>query len=135
MRRVLGVAVFSGMLGVTLFGIFLTPVFFYVIEGFIESPLFSSPRARLVGKVSLYVVGVLTMGIPFLLILLLGMALRRRKPAPEGQAPHPVLVSLSVGGGDGSQPGHDNGRNGAAHAGSSPELNGVKSQAGQADLH
>lgn len=32
MRRTLGVAVFSGMLGVTLFGIFLTPVFFYVIE-------------------------------------------------------------------------------------------------------
>jgi multidrug efflux pump len=36
MRRVLGVAVFSGMLGVTLFGIFLTPVFFYVIEGIVE---------------------------------------------------------------------------------------------------
>ncbi len=32
MRRTLGVAVFSGMLGVTLFGIFLTPVFFYVIS-------------------------------------------------------------------------------------------------------
>ena len=32
MRRALGTAVFSGMLGVTLFGIFLTPVFFYVIE-------------------------------------------------------------------------------------------------------
>jgi multidrug efflux pump len=31
MRRALGVAVFSGMLGVTLFGIFLTPVFYYVI--------------------------------------------------------------------------------------------------------
>jgi multidrug efflux pump len=31
MRRTLGTAVFSGMLGVTLFGIFLTPVFFYVI--------------------------------------------------------------------------------------------------------
>ncbi|HEY7309984.1 MAG TPA: efflux RND transporter permease subunit [Gemmataceae bacterium] len=31
MRRTLGVAVFAGMLGVTLFGIFLTPVFFYVI--------------------------------------------------------------------------------------------------------
>ena len=40
-------AVFSGMLGVTLFGIFLTPVFFYVIEGFAETPLFSSARARL----------------------------------------------------------------------------------------
>jgi multidrug efflux pump len=34
MRRDLGVAVFSGMLGVTLFGIFLTPVFYYVIRWF-----------------------------------------------------------------------------------------------------
>jgi multidrug efflux pump len=34
MRRTLGTAVFSGMLGVTLFGVFLTPVFFYVIQGF-----------------------------------------------------------------------------------------------------
>jgi multidrug efflux pump len=32
MRRSLGLAVFSGMLGVTFFGIFLTPVFFYVIQ-------------------------------------------------------------------------------------------------------
>ncbi len=31
MRQTLGVAVFSGMLGVTFFGIFLTPVFYYVI--------------------------------------------------------------------------------------------------------
>src|SRR5262249_4872941 len=36
MRRALGVAVFSGMLGVTVFGIFLTPVFYYVIEWFAE---------------------------------------------------------------------------------------------------
>src|SRR5581483_3378167 len=42
MRQTLGTAVFSGMLGVTLFGIFLTPVFFYVIEGFMELPLFST---------------------------------------------------------------------------------------------
>jgi hydrophobe/amphiphile efflux-1 (HAE1) family protein len=34
MRRDLGIAVFSGMLGVTFFGIFLTPVFFYVIQRF-----------------------------------------------------------------------------------------------------
>jgi multidrug efflux pump len=33
MRRTLGVAVFSGMLGVTFFGIFLTPIFYYVITG------------------------------------------------------------------------------------------------------
>jgi len=32
MRRSLGVAVFAGMLGVTLFGVFLTPVFYYVIQ-------------------------------------------------------------------------------------------------------
>jgi len=32
MRQTLGTAVFAGMLGVTLFGIFLTPVFFYVIQ-------------------------------------------------------------------------------------------------------
>jgi multidrug efflux pump subunit AcrB len=36
MRRTLGTAVFSGMLGVTLFGIFLTPVFYYVIQWFID---------------------------------------------------------------------------------------------------
>jgi multidrug efflux pump len=34
MRRTLGTAVFSGMLGVTFFGIFLTPVFFYCIDRF-----------------------------------------------------------------------------------------------------
>ena len=32
MRRTLGTAVFAGMIGVTLFGIFLTPVFFYVLR-------------------------------------------------------------------------------------------------------
>jgi multidrug efflux pump subunit AcrB len=32
MRQALGIAVFFGMLGVTLFGIFLTPVFFYVMR-------------------------------------------------------------------------------------------------------
>lgn len=34
MRRTLGTAVFAGMLGVTLFGIFLTPVFYFVIRRF-----------------------------------------------------------------------------------------------------
>jgi multidrug efflux pump len=32
MRSTLGIAVFFGMLGVTFFGVFLTPVFYYVIE-------------------------------------------------------------------------------------------------------
>jgi multidrug efflux pump len=34
MRHTLGTAVFSGMLGVTMFGIFLTPIFCYVIQWF-----------------------------------------------------------------------------------------------------
>jgi multidrug efflux pump subunit AcrB len=41
MRQALGTAVFSGMLGVTLFGIFLTPVFFFVIM-----KLFPAKRER-----------------------------------------------------------------------------------------
>jgi multidrug efflux pump len=50
MRRSLGIAVFSGMLGVTLFGIFLTPVFFYVIQGLGETRLFTSPATRWIGS-------------------------------------------------------------------------------------
>src|ERR671923_148571 len=34
MRRTLGTAVFAGMIGVTLFGLFLTPVFYAVIRWF-----------------------------------------------------------------------------------------------------
>ena len=37
MRRVLGTAVFSGMLGVTIFGLFLTPVFYVVLRRFAKS--------------------------------------------------------------------------------------------------
>jgi len=36
MRRTLGTAVFAGMLGVTLFGLFLTPVFYTVVRWFTE---------------------------------------------------------------------------------------------------
>ena len=32
MRRAMGVAVFAGMIGVTIFGLFLTPVFYAVLE-------------------------------------------------------------------------------------------------------
>src|SRR5262249_1502113 len=46
MRRALGVGVFSGMLGVTAFGIFLTPVFFYVIQGLGELELMTTTRTR-----------------------------------------------------------------------------------------
>ena len=44
MRQALGTAVFAGMLGVTFFGIFLTPVFFSVIMKFF-GPKGASSRA------------------------------------------------------------------------------------------
>jgi multidrug efflux pump len=53
MRWSLGTAVFSGMLGVTLFGIFLTPVFFYVIEGLGETSLFRRAGFQWFGAVLL----------------------------------------------------------------------------------
>ncbi|HEU5304315.1 MAG TPA: efflux RND transporter permease subunit, partial [Gemmatimonadales bacterium] len=36
MRHAMGVAVFSGMLGVTFFGLVLTPVFYVVLQGLVE---------------------------------------------------------------------------------------------------
>ena len=49
MRKALGVAVFSGMLGVTLFGLALTPVFFATIDWLAEKPLFANSRLRRIG--------------------------------------------------------------------------------------
>jgi multidrug efflux pump len=46
MRQSLGVSVFSGMLGVTLFGIVLTPLFFYVIEWIGERGAFRGRGVR-----------------------------------------------------------------------------------------
>jgi multidrug efflux pump len=43
MRQALGTAVFSGMLGVTFFGIFLTPVFYYVIRWFTDRRKSAAP--------------------------------------------------------------------------------------------
>ena len=44
MRRALGLAVFSGMLGVTFFGIFLTPVFFYLLRRHSDRTEVAYPR-------------------------------------------------------------------------------------------
>jgi len=47
MRRALGTAVFAGMLGVTFFGIFLTPIFFSVIDRLSHWHIFTTgPLAR-----------------------------------------------------------------------------------------
>ena len=73
MRRTLGTAVFSGMLGVTLFGIFLTPVFFYTIDSLGETRLFASPAMRWSGRLLL---DIASLG----LLRLLPAVFRRRSP-------------------------------------------------------
>jgi multidrug efflux pump len=83
MRRTLGVAVFSGMLGVTLFGIFLTPVFFNVIEWFVETPLFRSAGARQLGGALTLALRVGTLGV-FQVPAIVARSLRR---APRLSAP------------------------------------------------
>jgi multidrug efflux pump len=56
MRKALGLAVFSGMIGVTVFGIFLTPVFFVLVDWVTTGGVFQSRRLQRVSKAALYVV-------------------------------------------------------------------------------
>jgi multidrug efflux pump len=50
MRRSLGVAVFSGMIGVTVFGVFMTPVFFDLIQKGVDARVFSAGLTRWAGS-------------------------------------------------------------------------------------
>jgi multidrug efflux pump len=56
MRQSLGMAVFSGMIGVTFFGVLLTPVFFYLIDTLSESHIFASPLVRRIGGITLGII-------------------------------------------------------------------------------
>jgi multidrug efflux pump len=56
MRKALGLAVFSGMIGVTVFGIFLTPVFFVLVDWVMSGGVFKSRRLQRVSNAGLYVV-------------------------------------------------------------------------------
>ena len=96
MRKVLGTAVFSGMLGVTIFGIFLTPVFFYVIEGFVEVPLFASSRLRFAGKVLLFILGIATLGLPWIVAALFGRGLRQDRVLSIFQQKEPLREEDTV---------------------------------------
>jgi multidrug efflux pump len=54
MRKALGVAVFSGMLGVTLFGLLFTPVFFAVVDRVAHGRWSASERLQRVSDVVMY---------------------------------------------------------------------------------
>ena len=62
MRRALGTAVFSGMLGVTIFGLLLTPVFFNIVDSLGRTGLFRSRPMRMISNVFMFVI---TLGIPW----------------------------------------------------------------------
>jgi multidrug efflux pump len=91
MRRSLGTAVFSGMLGVTLFGIFLTPVFFYVIDLLGETGLLRGPAARWVGSGVLGALAGLAFG-----LLLVHVGIARAPGAPLGGTGLGLLGALAV---------------------------------------
>ncbi|HEX8203397.1 MAG TPA: efflux RND transporter permease subunit, partial [Isosphaeraceae bacterium] len=59
MRRTLGTTVFSGMLGVTAFGIVLTPVFFVLVDWLGDTRLF---RSRLARRANAVLLGVFALG-------------------------------------------------------------------------
>ena len=82
MRRTLGTAVFSGMLGVTAFGIFLTPVFFCVVETMSESHIFSRGPLR---RASDFLLGIVS---------LRGL-MRAARPQPRPRPPADTGVSAS----------------------------------------
>jgi multidrug efflux pump len=73
MRRTLGTAVFSGMLGVTLFGIFLTPVFFSVIDAMGGAERFQS---RAWQRIRFFTLGIFALGFVWMLLRLLGFLVR-----------------------------------------------------------
>jgi NodT family efflux transporter outer membrane factor (OMF) lipoprotein len=78
MRQSLGTAVFSGMLGVTLFGLFLTPVFYVVIRRVIE-------RKQKEKSAALLAKGATTTGILLIMLALTGCMVgpNYREPAAD----------------------------------------------------
>jgi multidrug efflux pump len=85
MRRTLGTAVFSGMLGVTLFGIFLTPVFFNVIDWLGST---RQLRSRFWQWVRFFTLGIFALGFLWTLLRLLGLLARdawQKPPADDGR--------------------------------------------------
>jgi multidrug efflux pump len=95
MRQSLGRAVFAGMLGVTLFGIFLTPVFFYVLQGLSEMQLFASATIRRVG--SLMAGGLAGLAVGFLLARLTHQRLAWQITLAIAAAALSALVVLALG--------------------------------------
>ena len=110
MRRTLGVAVFSGMLGVTLFGIFLTPVFFNVIEWFIDRRLAHSAGAVAIGHALLLSLHAMRVAVVWPVSRWAGAPASPRPPKGPGEPVSiPVGTTPSNGNGDGEDSAGGNG--------------------------
>ena len=97
MRKTLGVAVFAGMLGVTIFGIFLTPVFFLVIDRFGAARIFSSARSRRLGFVLVLLLNIVFLGLPILLATLFRMGRRQPRRSASPNLPPPLDTAIREG--------------------------------------
>jgi multidrug efflux pump len=129
MRRLLGIAVFSGMLGVTLFGIFLTPVFFNVIEWFIEQRMAGREWSGVTGRVLRFPLHALRTAVVWPAMQLAG-ALNRSRIAAKRRPQAPVAGRSPALHGNGAQ--HDERikvvkPNGASHG--QPVANGEEAAA------
>jgi multidrug efflux pump subunit AcrB len=97
MRRTLGITVFTGMLGVTAFGIFLTPVFFAVVDHIGSLSIFKAKPVRWASQILL---AALTFGILWLVFRLLekkakaaaAMPLKTNNTEPPAPVDHGNLV-------------------------------------------
>ena len=97
MRRTLGTAVFSGMLGVTLFGVLLTPVFFYVIDRISGAKFFST---GIVAGINQAILRILSLRILRQLIRESSPANRRQVATSDStrlQSPVPAPTEVSIG--------------------------------------
>ncbi|MFO1021833.1 MAG: multidrug efflux RND transporter permease subunit [Planctomycetales bacterium] len=92
MRRALGTAVFSGMLGVTFFGIFLTPVFFVVIDWMSTWDSFSSKKTQRWGNL---ILDILTLGFLRRLVLSLWKGRTRGKTATASPVKSPQPTAFN----------------------------------------
>jgi multidrug efflux pump len=85
MRQSLGMAVFSGMIGVTFFGVLLTPVFFYIIDTMSESRAFGSPLVRRVSHIALGIITLSYLWRPSFWVMRPGESDSARRPEPESK--------------------------------------------------
>jgi multidrug efflux pump len=106
MRRTLGNAVFSGMLGVTVFGIFLTPVFFFTIGWLGDSRLFSWRPMRLASDLVLYLLALSFLRRPVKRLAERWASVRapRGEAAPRGETVRTVAAAAGNGSAEAERP-------------------------------